>query len=150
MTREVSDLTDPFKAVAGEKAVKGGIEKLKKLRSNTRMIADNLVAGKVQDICKTGAEIFEYLAKNPGDIPKARQFINYYLDATEKIVNQYVELSARKDKTKEIEDSLKRVETMLDSIQETYSRQLHNLLEDDLLDLNTEISVLEKTMKYEG
>lgn len=150
MTREISDLTDPFKAVASEKAVKGGIEKLKKLRSNTRMIADNLVAGKVQDICKTGAEIFEYLAKNPGDIPKARQFINYYLDATEKIVNQYVELSARKDKTKEIGDSLKRVETMLDSIQETYSRQLHNLLEDDLLDLNTEISVLEKTMKYEG
>lgn len=143
-------LVDPFKAIASEKAVKLGMEKLKKLRNNTRMIPDNTVAGKVQDICRTGAEIFDYLGKNPGDIPKARQFINYYLDATEKIVNQYVELSARKDRTKEIEDSLKRVETMLDSIKDTYSRQLHNLLEDDLLDLNTEISVLEKTMKFEG
>ena len=61
-----------------------------------------------------------------------------------------MELSARKDKTKEIDDSLKRVEAMLDSIKDTYSKQLHNLLEDDLLDLNTEISVLEKTMKFEG
>lgn len=143
-------INDPFKAVASEKAVREGMEKLKNLRNNTRMITNNTVAGKVQDICRTGAEIFDYLGKNPGDISKARQFINYYLDATEKIVNQYVELSARKEKTKEIEDSLKRVEAMLDSIKETYSKQLHNLLEDDLLDLNTEISVLEKTMKYEG
>ena len=143
-------INDPFKAVASEKAVREGMEKLKNLRNNTRMITDNTVAGKVQDICRTGAEIFEYLGKNPEDIQKARQFINYYVDATEKIVNQYVELSARKDKTKEIEDSLKRVEAMLDSIKETYSKQLHNLLENDLLDLNTEISVLEKTMKYEG
>ena len=143
-------LTDPFKAVASEKSIREGMEKLKNLRNSTRMITDNTAASKVQDICKTGAEIFDYLGKNPGDIPKARQFINYYLDATEKIVTQYVELSARKDKTKEIEDSLKRVEAMLDSIKETYSKQLHNLLEDDLLDLNTEISVLEKTMKFEG
>jgi len=114
------------------------------------MIPDNNVASKVVEICKTGSEIFDYLGKNPGDISKARQFINYYLDATEKIVNQYVELSARKDKTKDIEDSLKRVETMLDSIKETYTKQLHNLLEDDLLDLNTEITVLEKTMKFEA
>jgi len=145
-----SALADPFKAIASEKAVKEGIEKLKKLRNNTRMIANNEVASKVQDICRTGSDIFDYLGKNPGDIPKARQFINYYLDATEKIVNQYVELSSRKDKTKEIEDSLKRVEAMLDSIKDTYSKQLHNLLENDLLDLNTEISVLEKTMKFEG
>jgi len=152
VTRKGSNviINDPFKAVASEKAIREGMEKLKSLRNNTRMIANNEVASKVVTICKTGSEIFDYLGKNPGDIPKARQFINYYLDATEKIVNQYVELSARKDRTKEIEDSLKRVESMLDSIKETYSKQLNNLLEDDLLDLNTEISVLEKTMKFEG
>ncbi len=143
-------LSDPFKAIAGEKAVKEGLEKLRNLRNKTRMITSNEVATKVQDICKTGADIFDYLGKNPGDISKARQFINYYLDATEKIVNQYVELSARKDKTPEIEDSLKKVESILDSIKDTYSKQLQNLLENDLLDLNTEITVLEKTMKYEG
>jgi len=145
-----STINDPFKAAASGKAVKEGMEKLKNLRSSTRMITDNAVAGKVVEICRTGTEIFDYLGKNPGDIPKARQFINYYLDTTEKIIKQYVELSARKDRTKEIEDSLKRVEAMLDSIKDTYSKQLHNLLEDDLLDLNTEITVLEKTMKFEG
>lgn len=138
------------KAVMAEKAVKEGIEKLKNIRNNTRMISNNEIAAKIQDIYKTGFDIFEYLDKNPGDLSKARQFINYYLDATQKIVNQYVELSAKKEKTKEIEESLKNVEAILDSIKETYSKQLHNLMEDDLLDLNTEIKVLEKTMKFES
>ena len=130
--------------------MKEGVEKLKNIRNNTRMITSNEIASKIQDICKTGFDIFDYIDKNPDDVSKARQFINYYLDATEKIVNRYVELSAKKEKTKEIEDSLKNVETILDSIKETYLKQLQNLLEDDLLDLNTEIKVLEKTMKYEG
>jgi 5-bromo-4-chloroindolyl phosphate hydrolysis protein len=138
------------KAVMADKAVKEGTEKLKNIRNSTRMIMNNEIAAKVQDICKTGFEIFDYIDKNPEDISKAKQFINYYLDATEKIVNRYVELSAKKEKTKEIEDSMKSVEAILDSIKETYLKQLHNLLEDDLLDLNTEIKVLEKTMKYEG
>ena len=139
-----------IKAVMADKAVKEGVEKLKNIRNSTRMIANNEIAVKIQDICKTGFDIFDYIDKNPDDVSKAKQFINYYLDATEKIVNQYVELSAKKEKTKEIEESLKNVETLLDSIKETYSKQLQNLLEDDLLDLNTEIKVLEKTMKFEG
>jgi len=138
------------KAVMAEKAVKEGVEKLKNIRNNTRMIANNEIAAKIQDICKTGFDIFDYIDKNPDDLSKAKQFINYYLDTTEKIVDQYVELSAKKEKTQEIEDSLKSVEAILDSIKETYTKQLQNLLEDDLLDLNTEIKVLEKTMKFES
>ena len=138
------------KAVMADRAVKEGVEKIRNIRNNTRMIVNNEIALKIQDICKTGLDIFDYLDKNPGDLPKARQFINYYLDATQKIVNRYVELSAKKEKTREIEDSLRSVEAILDSIKETYSKQLHNLMEDDLLDLNTEIKVLEKTMKFEN
>ncbi len=129
---------------------KEGIAKLRNIRSNTRLISDNAVAEKVQTICKTGLEIFDYIEKNPDDINKARQFINYYLDTTEKIVLQYVELSSKKNPGEDVLNTLKKVEDVLDSILKTYDKQLKNLLEDDLLDLNTEIQVLEKTIQLEG
>jgi 5-bromo-4-chloroindolyl phosphate hydrolysis protein len=141
---------DPFRSVQVEKAVKEGSERLRNIRSQTRLIADNKIAGKIQDICKTGLDIYDYIQKNPDDLTKAKQFINYYLDTTEKIVNKYVELVSKKERSSEIDAAISNVENVLDSIKETYSKQLHNLLEDDLLDLNTEIKVLEKTIKLEG
>ncbi len=141
---------DAFLNIKKEKAVREGVEKLRNIRNSTRMISDNQTALKVQSICKTGLEIFDYIEKNPEDLKKAKQFINYYLDTTEKIVKQYVELSSRKEKSTEVTESLSKVEALLDSIDDTYRKQLHNLLEDDLLDLNVEIEVLEKTMRLEG
>ncbi len=129
---------------------KKGTEKLRKIRNQTHLIRNNEVAEKVKHICAKGLEIFDYLEKNPGDLNKARQFINYYLDTTEKIVSQYVELSRRQGTNEELRETLEKVESVLDSIGETYEKQLQNLLEDDLLDLNTEIEVLEKTIKLEG
>jgi len=136
-----------FEDIATEKTIRQGIEKLRSIRGMTLKIASNEVAKQIQDICRTGAEIFEYIRKNPGDLKKAKQFINYYLDATEKIVNRYVQLSSAKDKSAEVDASLKKVEETLASIDETYKKQLNNLLENDVLDLNTEIKVLETTMK---
>lgn len=139
-----------FTDIESEKTVREGIEKLRNIRNLTLKITSNDVAKEIQDICKTGADIFEYIRKNPDDLKKARQFINYYLDTTEKIVNRYVELSAAKDKSSDVDASLKKVEETLASIDATYKKQLNNLLEDDILDLNTEIKVLETTMKMGG
>lgn len=141
---------DPFRSIQVEKAVKEGSERLRNIRAQTRLITNNDVAEKIQDICKTGLDIFDYIQKNPGDLTKAKQFINYYLDTTEKIVTKYVELISKKEGNSEIDAAVSNVESVLDSIKETYTKQLHNLLEDDLLDLNTEIKVLEKTIKLEG
>jgi 5-bromo-4-chloroindolyl phosphate hydrolysis protein len=46
--------------------------------------------------------------------------------------------------------TLSDVEETLDSMHETYKKQLTSLFEDDILDLNTEISVLKKTIKLES
>ncbi|MBN1533704.1 MAG: 5-bromo-4-chloroindolyl phosphate hydrolysis family protein [Spirochaetes bacterium] len=126
-----------------------GIEKIRAISNSARMIRSNAVALQVRGICKTGLEIFEYLMKNPQDLGKARQFINYYVDATKKIVEQYIELSGRKEMTSEISAALARVEGMLASVKETYDRQLAHLYEHDLLDLNAEITLLKKTMELE-
>jgi len=131
------------------KVVEEGVAKLKNIRNNTRKIGNNIVAEKIIEICRVGLDIFENIKTHPEDLQRAKPFINYYLDATDKIVSRYVELS-RNSNSPEIRESLDRVEAMLDQIQETYKKQLRYLLEDDVLDLNTEITVLERTMKLEG
>jgi len=130
--------------------VRDGMEKLRQISNTTRMIQSNDVAARIREFCKVGVEIFDYIKKNPGKINKVKQFTNYYLDATKKIIEQYVELSGRRDRTPEIEQALQKVEGMLDLIKQTFDRQMANLLEDNLLDINTELTVLKNTMKMEG
>ncbi len=133
-----------------DEIVNNGLQRLRQIRSNTVLIKNNDAAAKIKEICTNGVEILDHLKNNPEDLKKAKPFLNYYLVTTEKIVNRYAELCSKKDKTEEIEKAIKNVESVLDSINETYKKQLKNLLEDDLLDLSVEISVLEKTMKLES
>lgn len=133
-----------------DRIISGSIEKLRQIRNSTIEIQNNEAADKIKNICKTGFEILEYLKKNPEDMKKGARFLNYYLETTEKIVNRYKELSMKKEKSPDIEKAAHEVESILDSIHETYKKQLNNLLEDDLLDLSVEIKVLEKTMKLES
>lgn len=135
---------------AASDLVREGMEKLRQISNATRMIQSNEVAAKIREFCKVGVDIFDYIKKNPAKINKIRQFTNYYLDATKKIIEQYVELSGRPGKTPEIEQAIQRVEGMLDLIKQTFDRQMANLLEDNLLDINTELTVLKNTMKMEG
>jgi 5-bromo-4-chloroindolyl phosphate hydrolysis protein len=126
-----------------------GRSKVVNMRNSTRMIKDNDIARNIQDICKTGTKIFDELKEHPEDIKKAKPFINYYLDSTDKIIKQYIEFSS-KQMTPEIQKSLDKVEELLAPIKETFEKQLSSLMEDDLLDLDVELSVLEKTMRLEG
>ncbi len=136
-------------AANAETVAAEGMKKMRAISGSARLIRSNAVAGQIREICRTGARIFEYLGKHPEDMGKARQFVNYYVDATKNIVDQYVELSGKKDMTQEIETALGKVEGMLSSIGDTYRRQLAHLYEDDLLDLNAEITLLKKTMELE-
>ena len=137
------------KKMSNNELVDTALEKLRSVRNMTLKIQNNNVATKIHKICSIGFDILNDVKKNPEDIRKIKQFINYYIETTEKIVKNYIELSQKKEASPEIETTLKRVEEVLDSIKETYEKQLANLIQDDLFDLNTEITVLEKIIKFE-
>jgi 5-bromo-4-chloroindolyl phosphate hydrolysis protein len=125
-------------------------DKVREIRAMTIRIKDNAVAEEVRGIARAAMNIVDNFRKDPKDIKRARQFVNYYLDATVKIVSRYVELSNPQTITPEVEKSLKKVEEILQSVRQSFEKQYQLLLEDDLLDLDTEVEVLKKTMKMEG
>lgn len=137
-------------ASEAKRVINESTSKVKEIRAMTMKVRNNQVAEEIRDICKSAMDIIENFKKDPKDIKKAKQFINYYLDSTVKIVTRYVELSETKNITPEIDKSLKKVEGILQTIRESFERQLEKLLQDDLLDLDVEVEVLERTMRLEG
>jgi 5-bromo-4-chloroindolyl phosphate hydrolysis protein len=127
-----------------------GKRKLDEIRGFQKQIAGGAVTAEVNEICVVVQKILAEVKRDPGDLKAARQFLSYYLDATINILRKYVTLSSQNTKDEGIVGSLKRTETMLDTIHRAFEKQLARLLSNDVMDLDIELSLLEKTINMEG
>lgn len=100
-------------------------------------------------LSRTADQIIAELAGHPRKLDAARGFLTYYLDAAQRIVEGYVYLSAKQSSSPEIGRTLARAEESLLVVQQAFDRQLANVLEDRALDLDSEIELLERTVKSE-
>jgi 5-bromo-4-chloroindolyl phosphate hydrolysis protein len=127
-----------------------GIEKTARLRKLSSRIAKREISQRVDRIIAVVERIYDNFRKDPKDIKTARQFLNYYLDSTITIITKYVELSDAGGASSAVSESLRRTEELLDRIHAAFEAQLDNLLKDDVMNLDNEIELLEKTFKMEG
>lgn len=130
--------------------LKDGERKLTQMRSFSYKITNYDVRKKIVYICDVAEKIFETVKKNPEDVRTGQQFSSYYLDPTIKILRKYVELSEHKAYSAEVQSRLDHVETVLERVQSAFEKQLSNLLRNEMLDLDTEIALLEETIEIEG
>lgn len=131
-------------------ALSGGAQKLTQLKRAAERISDKRVRGKAYAVCDSVARILSDIREDPKDLRPARKFLDYYLDATIKVVDRYASLSSKSVRSDDLSSSLSRVEESLDTIKSAYDKQLVQLLENDVMDLDTELEVLERTIKMEG
>ncbi len=113
---------------------------------NADSISKPEVREQIVRLCRTADEILAELAAKPRKLDAARSFLTYYLDAAARIVQGYTNLSLRGATTPEITEALAKAEASLASVQQAFDRQLANVLEDRVLDLESEIELLEKTV----
>jgi 5-bromo-4-chloroindolyl phosphate hydrolysis protein len=95
-------------------------------------------------------KIIKDIEDDPKDFNPARTFLNRYLETTLKIIQQYLDLSGKETPSGELKTSLERVEKLLFTLKQAYEKHLNVLLENNVMDLNVEMEVLEKTLKMEG
>jgi hypothetical protein len=107
------------------------------------------VRDEVVGLCATADQIIAELASQPRKLDAARGFLTYYLDAAQRIVEGYVNLAKRGGSAPEINQTLARAEASLKVVQEAFDRQLANVLEDRAMDLDSEIELLERTVRSE-
>ena len=120
-----------------------------KILSTASSIGKPAVRDEVVALCATADQIIAELASQPRKLDAARGFLTYYLDAAQRIVEGYVNLARRGGSTAEINQTLARAEASLKVVQEAFDRQLANVLEDRAMDLDSEIELLERTVRSE-
>ncbi|NLD71242.1 MAG: hypothetical protein GX649_00835 [Chloroflexi bacterium] len=133
-----------------QEAIREAQAKVRRLRALGRRLPAAKVRLRVSDISQVAEVIVDGLEKDPKDIPAARRFLDYYLDATITVVNRYKDLLDRGGSSEQVQEVLGRFEGLLDAIHATFEKQRDRLLRDDVLDLDTDITVLKRMMDMEG
>ncbi len=124
--------------------------KIDEILAAGQQITDVTVRDKVGRLCTTGEKIVEELRAEPRRVELARGFLTYYLEAAQKIVTGYVDLSRRGVGSPEVRSTLQRAAASLDSVQQAFDRELANLVQNEVIDLDSEIALLEKTVEMEN
>ncbi len=120
------------------------------IRELCQRMVDEKVRRDSLRIYKFYQEILSDIKKDPKDLKTARSFLGYYPDAVIKILERYLDLQKRPTSDPAIVNSLAKAEGMLKQIADAFEKQLTRLLQDDVMDLDTELELLRRTMQSEG
>lgn len=117
-------------------------------------IARSLPAGnprrKLEDLAiLTGKIIADVRQDNP-DYKAAGRFLNYYGDTAIRIATIYRDVASHGIDSPELRQMTAKVERNLDILSTAFKKHLVQLQENNFMDLDTELSVLESTLKMEG
>lgn len=127
-----------------------GNEALRQMRQLKEKIKDKKIIGQIDRLESLAKNIFNYVAKNPVKVAQIHKFMNYYLPTTLKLLSAYAELSAQGVRGKNITATMRKIESIMDTVVVAFEKQLDSLFSSDALDISTDITVLEGMLQREG
>ena len=124
-----------------------GYENYSKLVDLKNKVSKPHIKQECNDMILKISKILKYLEKHPNKISENKKFFTYYLETIYKIVNSYYEISSQDVHTKEIEEVIKKTENSLTIINKSLDDQFTKMLQNDALDLDTEVDFLKSSMQ---
>lgn len=100
----------------------------------------------VEKIASYTDEIILSLSQRPKKVEQVFDFFDYYLDITHKILIKYNIIMRNEVKTDKDQEFLDNTKSFLEKIVDCFARQLTNMKEARMLDIESEIRMFEKTM----
>jgi 5-bromo-4-chloroindolyl phosphate hydrolysis protein len=156
--RRIGPGSDSARAIEGsgvdaadlEKTLREAKSKQMQMQNEAFRITKPEIRKLVDGIADATGRIIDEVRRDPKDLRNAYQFFGYYLDASLKIVKRYVELAATPNPAEDVSAACARVEGELSTIKDAFEKQLVLLRENDMIDLDVELTVLKKTIEMEG
>lgn len=130
--------------------IKEAKEMTSQINSISKQLEDKKLIENVNQICNTSNKIIDTLSKKPEKLGQARNFLNYYLPVTIKILSRYDEIENQKLNTKESKKFMKSVLDMTEKIKDAFNEQLNNMYQSEMIDTDAEIKVFEGMLKSDG
>jgi len=122
----------------------------KEIKKLARDLPKSTVRSNLEKLSDLSSRIAQDVRQDPKDAKSANRFLNYYGETVIKIANLYKNLTSHGISTQAIRTSMAKVEANLATLIKAFEMHLAQLQEDNLLDLDTELKVLEQTIEMEG
>ena len=123
---------------------------LAEIRAVNDSIPDPVMTAKIARIEEITGKILDYQRRYPAKAGQLRNFLSYYLPTTLKILRAYAQLQEQGIEGENISAAKARIEGMMDKVVEGFEKQLDKLFQDDVLDISSDVAVLEKMLDNDG
>ncbi len=127
-----------------------GREMIAQIRAENKKIPDEGLTGKLTRLETLCGDIFRAVYEKPAKAAQIRKFMDYYLPTTLKMVKAYRTLGENNVYGAEADAARKRIDDALGIVLKGCQKLLTNLYRDDMLDITTDIDVLEQMLKRDG
>ena len=131
-------------------AVTPEIQQVRRMRELSAAIEKPVVTAQVIRIADLAQRILDTVREKPEKLPQARKFLHYYLPATQKLLEAYVQSGVQSVQIRSMQEVRKDIEQVLNTLTAAYERQLDSLLADEVLDITTDVRVLEAMLTGDG
>lgn len=143
------DISDDI-TLDDKEALRKAQDMVKKIRDISTKLESASLIKDTKEICNTSDKIINTAIDKPQKIKKIRNFLNYYLPVTYKILERYDEIENQKLNTTETKKFMNSVEDMITKIKTAFEQQLSNIYQTEMIDTDAELKVFESMLKSDG
>ena len=123
---------------------------LSEMRRLNDAIEDPVISSQIDHLEETTSKIIAHVVEHPKKLPQIRRFLKYYLPTTLKLLNAYDRMGSAGVSGENIDGTMGKIETIMDTIVRAFDKQLDALFADEALDISTDITVMENLLAQEG
>ena len=136
--------------VDADAVIAKGQEMLHTIRAENDAITDEVLSGQMDELERLCVQIFTTVAEKPQKAPQIRKFMNYYLPTTLKMLASYLTMNDRGVSVTDMTEARATTIRGMGMVLTACQKQLDNLYKDTLLDVSTDMDVLEQMLKRDG
>jgi len=133
-----------------DEVIRQGRASVRRIQELNDDIPDFKISAQLKQIEILTASIIDQVEKQEDKLKQTKQFMNYYLPTTIKLLEQYVQLQNVGMKGENIENGMRQIENLLDKVIVAFQKQLDSLFEQDVIDITADIQVMEQMMASQG
>lgn len=115
-----------------------------------KKIDDLNLREEISEITDTASKIIDAVEKNPEKYDKAKNFFEYYLPVTLKIIVEYDNIENQRLNNDEVKKFMSTAESMIYKINKSFKTQLSNLYQTNMLDTDAEMKVFDSMLNLDG
>jgi 5-bromo-4-chloroindolyl phosphate hydrolysis protein len=115
-----------------------------KLLSYRDRVEDDKIKEDVEQICDVSTKILSAVSQKPKKVTQVFNFYDYYMNLILRILERYVQINNKEQKSANENKFLDNVDNYLDNIKLQFDKQLDNMYKTSTIDIDSEIALFEK------